>query len=73
MLLNRTLIVRDVWVDAKHNPGVFDPELYVLRCDRCHDCDVRFMPFDMFFDFDRLNRGVRCMHIDEFEKVAVCR
>lgn len=25
-LLNRTLIVRDVWIDQKHNPGISDPE-----------------------------------------------
>jgi hypothetical protein len=47
MLLNRTLIVRDIWVDAKHNPGsnstLAAPE---------------FQPFDLFFDLRALRTGV---------------
>jgi hypothetical protein len=47
MLLNRTLIVRDIWVDAKHNPGsnstLAEPE---------------FQPFDLFFDLRALRGGV---------------
>jgi hypothetical protein len=62
VLLNRTLVVRDIWVDAKHNPGAnstLDKPL--------------FLPFDTFFDLDALRRGVPTVKEADFLKLHAAK
>jgi hypothetical protein len=47
LMLNRTLVVRDIWVDAKHNPG-----------SNSTLSAPQFQPFELFFDLREIRYGV---------------